>query len=275
VPLVYACVAPHGGEAIPVLAGRKAKLFAPTTAGLRTLARDMKAARPDTVVIATPHNLRMPKHIGVVISENSTGEVTEGGKTVRLGAKCDLDFGEKVIAEAEKKGLPVAGANYGALEGPLSDLAMDWGTLVPLWFFLRWKPRPRVLIVTPSRGIPLDENFEFGGAVARVAEQGKKRVAFVASADQAHAHSKSGPYGFNRRAAEYDRLVVEAVSRGRLEALLQIDPGLVEGAKPDSLWQMTMLAGAVSVVPMEGRVVSYQVPQYYGMLCASYLPRIA
>jgi aromatic ring-opening dioxygenase LigB subunit len=33
-----------------------------------------------------------------------------------------------------------------------------------------------------------------------------------------------------------------------------------------------MLAGALSVVPMAGELVSYQVPTYYGMLCASFKP---
>jgi aromatic ring-opening dioxygenase LigB subunit len=149
---------------------------------------------------------------------------------------------------------------------------MDWGTLIPLWFFLRGGPRRKVVIVTPSRGIPLPENFEFGKALARVALKEKKRVAFVASADQAHAHKKDGPYGFDSRAAEYDRLVADLVRQGSLEDIMEFDPDFVEGAKPDSLWQMTMLAGALSVVPMKGELLSYQVPTYFGMLCASYRP---
>jgi aromatic ring-opening dioxygenase LigB subunit len=136
VPLVYACVSPHGGETIPALAGSKLKLFAPTRRGMSTLALRMKEARPETIVIASPHNLRLLKHIGVVVSENSSGRVAEGRKEVRLRVKCDVEFAKDVLHMAERKGLPVVGANYGALDGPLSDLAMDWGTLVPLWFFL-------------------------------------------------------------------------------------------------------------------------------------------
>jgi aromatic ring-opening dioxygenase LigB subunit len=45
---------------------------------------------------------------------------------------------------------------------------------------------------------------------------------------------------------------------------------LVEDAKPDSLWQMAMLAGALSRVRMHGQLYSYQVPTYYGMLCAGF-----
>ncbi|MGD1055712.1 MAG: hypothetical protein ABR867_06490 [Nitrososphaerales archaeon] len=49
-PLVYACIAPHGGETIPALAGDKLQLFSPTRRGMRILARRVKAARPDTIV---------------------------------------------------------------------------------------------------------------------------------------------------------------------------------------------------------------------------------
>jgi aromatic ring-opening dioxygenase LigB subunit len=273
VPLVYACIAPHGGEIVPALAGRKLSEFAITRKGMKALALKMKEARPDTMVVATPHNLRLQKHIGVVTSEYTSGKVSEGKKDIRLRAKCDVEFSLKVVEKAEAKGLPVVAANYGALEGLMSDLAMDWGTLIPLWFLLKGTGlKSKVVIVTPSRGIPLSQNFEFGRAVAEAAEEWRTRVAFVASADQAHTHKKNGPYGFDLRAKEYDRRVVRAIQRDRLDLVMKMKLGLVEGAKPDSLWQMTMLAGAMSVVPMVGEIISYEVPTYYGMLCASFQP---
>jgi len=198
-PLVYACIAPHGGELVPRLAGERVRLFAASRRGMKILAAQLERSKPDTVVVSSPHNLRLFRHIGVVLSENCSGEVKEGNESVSLKAKCDLDFGMAVLHEAEERGLPVVGANYGALEGPASDLPMDWGTLIPLWFFLKRGTRRRILVVTPSRGIPLEKNFDFGKVVGRVAEAGAKRVAFVASSDQAHAHKKDGPYGFSRR----------------------------------------------------------------------------
>ena len=272
-PLVFACVAPHGGEIVPALAGESSRLFSRTRKGMRVLAQRMKAGGPQTIVIATPHNLRLQKHIGVVTSEYSSGRVAEGRREIKMRARCDVDLAMKIVAGAEESGLPVVSANYGALEGPMSDLAMDWGTLVPLWFLLRGtRLKSRVVIVTPSRGIPLAQNFEFGKAVAKAAQQDSKRVAFVASADQAHAHRKDGPYGFDRMAADYDHRVVEAVRRNGLASVMKLEPALIERAKPDSLWQLAILAGALSVVPMEADLISYQVPTYYGMLCASFEP---
>ena len=272
--LVYACIAPHGGEIVPALAGSKLRLFSPTRRGMRVLAARMKAARPDTIVVASPHNLRLHEHIGVITSENSSGKVFEGRKVIGMRAKCDVGFSKKLLEAGERAGLPVVGANYGVFEGPLSDVPMDWGTMIPLWFLLKEnRLKSELVIVTPSREIPLDQNIQFGRIIAGEAQTEKKRIAFVASSDQAHRHKKGGPYGFDSRAAEYDRRVVDAVRHERLGEIMKLEPAFVDGARPDSLWQMAMLVGALSVVPMRGELVSYQVPTYYGMLCASYTPR--
>lgn len=271
-PLVYACIAPHGGEIVPALAGSQLRRFGPTRVGMRKVAAQMEEARPDTIVISSPHNLRLHRHIGVVLSENTSGSIADGRRSVSLKAKCDVDLAWRILNESERKRLPVVGANYGTSEGPLSSLAMDWGTLIPAWFFLKErKLESKLVVVTPSREIPLRENFEFGRAVAKVAEKARKRVAFVASSDQAHAHKEDGPYGFSEKASVYDGLVVDAVRGGRLESVMRLPRRLIDAAKPDSLWQMTMLAGVLREVPMKGELFSYQVPTYFGMLCAGYL----
>lgn len=115
------------------------------------------------------------------------------------------------------------------------------------------------MVVTPS-----------GTLIADVAEKGKKRVVFIASADHAHAHRKSGPYGFSRAAARYDALMVQTVQGNNLRSVLRIDPKLVRDAKPDSLWQMAMLAGVAARLRMRPELYSYAVPTYYGMICAAF-----
>jgi aromatic ring-opening dioxygenase LigB subunit len=240
---------------------------------MRVLATAMRDCRPETIVLASPHNLRLIRHIGVVTAEYSSGKTAEGRREISMRARCDVEFATKLAEAGEAAGLPVVAANYGVFEGPLSNVPMDWGTMIPLWFFLKGiRPKSRIVIVTPSREIPLAENVAFGKVIAETAEAGKKRVAFVASADQAHRHQKSGPYGFDKRAAVYDRQVVDLIRHNELEEIVRMSPSFIEGAMPDSLWQMAMLVGALSVVPMKAELVSYQVPTYYGMLCASYQP---
>jgi aromatic ring-opening dioxygenase LigB subunit len=275
--IVYACIAPHGGEIIPELASKSMlHRFEETRMAMRVLARRMSTVRPQTIVIASPHNLRLLSKIAVVISENSTGTLKgSSNRSIALRARCDVDFAKRVVSESEKGGLPVVGANYGTATGPSSDMQMDWGTLVPLWFMLKERRlKSRILIVAPSREIPLRTNFDFGRLLGRLMNRDKKRkFAFIASADQAHAHSRSGPYGFSPAASKYDDFVQKAIRDNNLRRILSLNPSFIEAAKPDSPWQMVMLAGINEIVPLRSELLSYQVPSYYGMVCAGFEPK--
>jgi aromatic ring-opening dioxygenase LigB subunit len=237
---------------------------------MEAIASEMGSYKIDTIIVATPHNLRLRRNIGVVVTEFSEGTLKTENGSVQIRFKCDRGLAEEILQSAEKLKLPVVGANYGTAEGEASCMPMDWGTLIPLWFLGHHKKKTSVVIVTPSREIPLEDLIKFGSVIAEVAEKLSIRVAFVASADQAHAHKKRGPYGFHADAARFDTLVVEAVKEGHLEKLLSLDKQFVENAKPDSIWQIAILSGILKHVPMHGRLVSYQAPTYFGMLCAAY-----
>jgi len=275
-PLVYACIAPHGGEVIPELATKwTVTRFSKTREGMRELAEQVAQSRPDTVIIASPHNLRLHRKIGIVTAANSTGHLQaslRNPKSVTVKAKCDVELAKELLERAESRNMPVVGANYGSNEGTASDLPMDWGTVIPLWFiFKACKRKPRIAIVTPSREIPLKQNHEFGRVIADLAEKNRsKRIVFVASSDQAHAHKKSSSFGFNRAAKVYDELVLQAIERNNLQSIMEVKQRIIDGAKPDSLWQMTILAGILSKIPMRSHLYSYQVPTYYGMICAGF-----
>jgi aromatic ring-opening dioxygenase LigB subunit len=47
---------------------------------------------------------------------------------------------------------------------------------------------------------------------------------------------------------------------------------IVDLAKADSLWQVLMLHGALGD-GFETHLLSYEVPTYFGMLCAAFEPR--
>lgn len=270
--LTYACIAPHGSELIPSLAKPGEKRFSETRKGMRVLASSIVATKPDTIVIASPHNLRLVNNIAVVVSENSTGTLrTAPKRAVTVKAKCNVELAKELLNAARAKSLPVVGVNYGTFEGPTSDVPMDWGTLVPLWFVLQEKRlRTRILIVAPSREIPIQQNVDFGIVLAKVLKRKKNRFVFIASADQAHTHAQSGPYGFNKAASEFDQTVVRVIKSNSVGSLMRLDSRLVENAKPDSLWQMAMLAGVLDQVEMRPTLVSYEVPTYYGMVCAGF-----
>jgi len=271
--IVFACIAPHGAEIIPQLAGDKVEAFGETRHGMEAVSEQLNEQKVDTIVIASPHNLRLKGNIGVITTEFADGVLKTESGSVQIRLKCNRSLAQEILHEADKAKLPVVAVNYGTAEGESSCMPMDWGTLIPLWFFSSHARRPKVVIVTPSREIPLKKLVTFGKAIVKASEKSKTRVAFVASADQAHTHSKKGPYGFHSDAKSFDALVVDSVKKDDLSTLLSLDQELVENAKPDSIWQMAVLIGVLNQLPMRGKFISYQAPTYFGMLCAAYTPK--
>ena len=80
--------------------------------------------------------------------------------------------------------------HYGASGGEGCFTPLDWGAMVPLWFLgARWPEPPRVVSITPSRALSLEQLYNFGIALARPSVCGMgRRVTLVASADSGHAH---------------------------------------------------------------------------------------
>ncbi|MCY0876769.1 MAG: extradiol ring-cleavage dioxygenase [Firmicutes bacterium] len=269
--IVHGCIVPHGYEVIPPLAGPEHEGFAPISAGLAKVAERLKAARPDVIVLATPHGFRVAGQVTVATNSFAHGRLGKFGHFVDVECACDRTFASALIEAASAQDIPVKGAYFGSAQGDFSILPLDWGAVVPLWFFheaLDYKPD--VVILTPTRDAGLEPLVRLGHVIADVATASDKRVAFVASADQGHAHDAEGPYGYHPASKAYDEAVCEAIKRQDLASLLALDPSFVDDAKPDSLWQIAILQGVLERSPMTGELYSYNVPTYYGMLCANY-----
>jgi aromatic ring-opening dioxygenase LigB subunit len=271
--LVIAAIAPHGGIVIeelcpPELAGRVEAI----RAAMEEMGHRFAAARPQTIVVLTPHHVHVPGAIAVATAAIAAGQIEENHRQVRLRCTIDRQLASTMLTMLRLAGVSAVGVDLGPeAEATGAALPMDWGTLVPLWFLARGDPTPKVVIVSPSPELTPSEHVRAGVAIARAAAVHERTVALVASADQGHAHDPDGPYGFHPASREYDQLVVRLVEEDRLGALLLLDPALVERAKADSWWQLLMLHGALGS-GWRGRLLAYEVPTYFGMLCALYEP---
>ena len=268
--ITFACIVPHGAEIIPQLAGNEVEAFSKTRQGMEKIASLMKTQKIETIIIATPHNLRLEGTIGIITTEFAEGSLQTDAESVKMRFHCNRPLAREILHQAKKSKLPIVGVNYGTNEGPSSCMPIDWGTLIPLWFFGTQFPRPRIVIVTPSREIPIENLEKLGSLIAQVARKSNEKIAFVASADQAHTHDSKGPYGFHSASTKFDNLVKKAVEKNNIGMLLHLEQQLIENAKPDSLWQIAILYGILHQVPMKGKLISYQAPTYFGMLCAAY-----
>lgn len=266
-PLIFGAIAPHG-SIVPGQPEATASLR--TTAAMQAIGNQLEALRPETIVIVTPHGMRVDGAVAISASEMAKGSLEEL-PAIRVEVAIDRAFARQIATQAGEAGVPIATLHYGATSGPHDCYPLDWGAIVPLWFLgARFAVPPRVVLAVPSRAVSLETLFRFGQSVAEVAKLSPKHIALIASSDLAHAHQADGPYGYDPAAAAFDDGVQQAVRENDLPRLLHVDQALVEHAKPDGLWQIAVLAGALERQPLSGVLLSYERPSYYGMLCAAY-----
>jgi aromatic ring-opening dioxygenase LigB subunit len=274
--LVFAAIAPHGGLAIEeACTPAERGLAAATRAGMQELGRLFAAARPQAVVVATPHNVHIPGSMGVVVAGRVAGRLAGAPSSIALDLPTELTLASLMLASLASAEVPAVGVSFGSNDLADAIAPMDWGVLIPLWFMGgRDDPPMPLVVVTPARDLPARDHVKAGVAIASAAAASGLRVAFVASADHGHAHDADGPYGYHPASKEYDQLICKLVRGEHLERLTGIAPELVESAKADSWWQMLMLHGATRK-GWSGRLVSYEAPTYFGMLTAAYAPSVS
>jgi aromatic ring-opening dioxygenase LigB subunit len=272
--LVFAAIAPHGHLAIPEACSEEERgLGGETQRAMAELARRFEAARPDVSIILTPHNVHVEGAMAVVMAGRLAGTLSDWSKAgIELRCPTDREIGRAALDAINRAGIPAVGISYGGNDQATATAPMDWGVLIPLWFMGgRATPQVPTVVISPARDRSNEEHLRAGRALAEMAAASGKRVALIASCDHGHGHLASGPYGFDPASAEYDRQVTELVKANDLGGLLAMDPAFVAGAKADSFWQMIMLHGALGD-GWRGEFLSYEVPTYFGMLCASYAP---
>jgi aromatic ring-opening dioxygenase LigB subunit len=268
--LVCAAILPHG-DVIPELGGPEADSMRPTHTSMVEVGRGMAAARPDTIVIATPHGIQVEGHIGIGITQFAAGGLQGPGGSIVVDMPVNQYLGIAIAQEAAANGIPIAACTFGTGAGPESRLPLDWGALIPLWYCgARWEPKPKIVVVVPSLSVTEEELVQFGRIVAKTASRNGKTFGFIASCDWAHAHDASGPYGFHKDAAKFDMMALEMIKSNKLDGFLGLDNTFVENAKPDGIRQTLMLSGALEGSPLKPSVLSYQCPTYFGMLVAAY-----
>jgi aromatic ring-opening dioxygenase LigB subunit len=263
-PLVYACIAPHGGHLI--LDKNETTPVPLCRAAMTEMEREMREARPDTIAVLTPHGIAVEGKISLGITPRAQGELD----SLTIDVPTDLDLAAAWAYRASEYGIPVAPL---AARDPADPLPLDWGVTIPLALLAPGlPPETPVVVACPAREVAREHLVAWGEALVSAADELGKRVALIVSADQGHGHAADGPYGFAPESALYDRQMQDAIQANDLPRLLRWPEDFPETALADSYWQTLSLIGIQKRVPLRARLLAYEVDHYFGLLCASFLP---
>src|SRR5262245_14799924 len=124
-PLVIGAIAPHGFPIIPEISD-DADGALQTRAAMLEMSRRFAAARPDVIVVAGPHGVRVNGSISVADVGRGAGTLHWQGRTVEMNLPVDIEFSQTIVERARAMGVPVAEVGYAASDPRASVLPLDW-----------------------------------------------------------------------------------------------------------------------------------------------------
>ncbi|MGH7919412.1 MAG: hypothetical protein ACREQM_05635, partial [Candidatus Dormibacteraceae bacterium] len=194
--LAYAVISPHAGISIPP-SGRDED-EAPAhkiQQALLEQGKRLAESGAESVILFTPHNVHVEETFAVIDADKMHGSLRDDGPTpIQLEATVDRELALGIQKAARMKGLPMLRINAGSNEPGHTDHPMDWGTLIPLWYLGGRDESPRpITVVVPCRDLSAADHVRLGEAIANAVRESGKKVAVIASADQAHGHDETGP----------------------------------------------------------------------------------
>ena len=214
-----------------------------------------------TILIISPHFLRIPNGIPVINTQYLAGKYTIGKNILKGGFETDRELNSHLF----KASRYFMETGFVTTEGELSTFPIDFGSLIPLTFFCK----KNVSILGQWRTTRRELLIELGAKMYDVVSNVDKEVSVVFSADQAHTHSKTGPYGFSLKAKKYDNIVINAIKKNRFNELIELDEDYIKEAKPDSYWNLLMFYGFTRRGNLVPKLQYYYLQEYFGMLLAT------
>jgi len=247
-------IIPHGDEIITQPNPESAHM----NRKIKEIARDDTS---DTIVIISPHSIRLSKMIGVVNTEYLRGRLRLTGKNIFQVFKTDRELNSLILKNIDE----TEEVLYITGEGKSSVFPLDFGSIIPLHFFGKRK----ISLIGQSRLRERDRLIDFGRKLFRTTMEYGGNVSIILSADQAHTHSISGPYGYSSYSKYYDDLVVKSIKENNFSKLVDLDEHIIEEAKPDSYWNILTFYGIIDEGKLKPEFKYYYVERYFGMMLAS------
>lgn len=258
--IVFAGIAPHPPLLVPEVGGSRINRVADSQLALREFSRRLVEARPDTVIVISPHSPLDPRIFTARAADELRGDFREfSAPDVKLSFKNDLGMLNLLKRAATNEGVEL---------GELGrDYPLDHGALVPLYYLEEAGWNGPVLVI----GFTMLENekhLAFGRAIRRAARDSERRVALVASGDLSHRLIVGGPYEYEPTAHLFDEQIVNAIASGDVRGVVDVDPDLRNRAGECGYRSIVIALGCVGDDLRDNQVLSYEGPFGVGYMVA-------
>ena len=260
-PIIGSYILPHPPFCVPEVGRGKEKAAEKTVASLITVAKEIAALEPDTIVFISPHSEAYRDFFPIADGEVGIGNFSAygvPGLNFRIFYDREL---VKEIADAATQRKIAAGPSAG------SDNLSDHGTLVPLYYINRFYRNFKAVRLGLS-GFTLLEHYRYGQMLGDVFANSPKKIVVIASANLSHCQRADGPYGFRIEGPRYDEMMQKIIETGNYGLLLSMDRSLIAKAKECGHRSILVLAGMLDREETKSTILSHEAPFGIGYLVA-------
>lgn len=266
-PLLASYTLPHPPVILPEVGRGEERTIQKTIAAYEAAMREAAALAPDTLIITSPHAELYMDYFHIAPGDGATGNFSQfRAPQTEISVRYDTELVHTLCAMAQQEGLPA---------GTLGEKnpALDHGTMIPLYFFQKYKPLTQVKIIRIGlSGLSAESHYRLGQCIIKAVEQLGRRAIFLASGDLSHKLRPEGPYGFVPEGPQFDAACTQALGQGDFLTLLTLDDKLCEKAAECGLRSFWIMAGAWDGWSVKSRLLSYEGPFGVGYGVASFRP---
>ncbi|MBU1037002.1 AmmeMemoRadiSam system protein B [Patescibacteria group bacterium] len=260
-PLVFGAIVPHPPVVIPAIGQSNLKQVKKTKKSLERLAEELYHAKPDTIIIISPHGQLLSdtfiiNHSPVLLADfEDFGDVS-----TKLKFNNDLGLAYKIREALETK-IPLV---------LTTDEKLDHGSFIPLYYLAENLRKVPIIPISYS-SLDRQTHFKFGQEIRRVLEDNEKRVAVVASGDLAHCLTKKAPAKYSPQGKIFDQKLIELLKERNHQQILDLDKKLVDDASECGYRSILILLGIFDEINYEFKLLSYEGSLGVGYLVAQFI----
>ncbi|XP_005112956.1 protein TTE1956 [Aplysia californica] len=243
---------------------------------------EIASLQPDLIVLSTPHGIADLKNFIFYLNPVASGYADTDNCNCppccyNVTVNVDVEMTEELVTGLGYRN--VSGlSGYGPPGGSSEPFPLRWGEVIPFHFVPKLNCSKVAILSQPSRRYKYDvemipELLRLGAGLFDYLEKTRKRVVVIISADLAHTHQASGPYGYSNTSEPFDLAIGKWASNLDPEALLTTAASLVDRALSCGFTGMVMLHGLMERCGLSSWKPSLRVnhhPSYYGMMVASF-----
>jgi MEMO1 family protein len=251
-------ITPHPPLIVPEIGQGEECKVKKTVDAMERVAEEIGSLKPETIVLITPHGPLFKDAIAVSELKDMRGDFSSFGRSdIEMVLEVDLELTSKIVGNAFREGIPVVPITNKSIRGYDISGNLDHGAMVPLYYINRHLKDYKVVHITYGM-IAKDELYNFGLAVKSAVESMDSDAVVIASGDLSHRLSKTGPYSYSPRGEEFDRKLIKALQKGKVEEVFCLDSELTEEAGECGLRSIYILLGTMDELEIEGELMSYE-----------------